>query len=278
LSTGLVAWDGILKTGSSGEYQIAISKLDDCGLQEIAAHSYLLAGILRKKYRLLWLAIWLFICGGVLTVVLLFAIVRAQEKVQSDPAIIGIFPIITPAPSPPQQVPWWVEHLAVPIVFVILGAALGFSFGRLKDWLDNRKRKNVFLRAIRVELLVIRRHLEGTLKDATEARGKLDQGTPEALHLATNFQTGIYSSQVGKLNDVFDPLVIEVVQFYDSLMNLEKIKSRLTVVSFDLTTGTTEADKIIAMAVHYRSTLDEVIRRINQLLPTSDDLIRKLPT
>jgi hypothetical protein len=291
LNIGLIAWDGILKSGGS-EYYTAISKLEDCGLHEITEHSFQLAGILRKKYRLLWLAIWCFICGGALTVILLIGTVGAQRKDQSDASpigtsrvvgnshVVGNSPIVgtslTITTAPPQRVPSWVEHFAVPILFVVFGAVLGFCFGRLKDWLDDRKRKKIFLRAVRVELSEVHRHLVGTLKDATDTRAKLDDGIPSALHLATTFQTGIYSSQVGRLNDVFDPLVIEVVQFYDRLMNLEKIKSRLTEVSFDLTTGA--AMKEDATAMHYCDTLDEVIRRINQLLPAVDALIRKLPT
>jgi hypothetical protein len=97
------------------------------------------------------------------------------------------------------------------------------------------------------------------------------------LHLATVFQTGIYSSQIGKLKSVFDPLVIEIIQFYDRLSNLERIKSRLTVVSFQLTTGVKEDAQREATAEHYRNTLDEVIKRINLLLLAADALIRKLP-
>jgi hypothetical protein len=120
------------------------------------------------------------------------------------------------------------------MLFTSFGTILGFTFGRLKDWLDDRRAKKVFLRAIRVELSVVRGHLEGTLKDATEARDKLGKEEQVALHLAAVFQTGIYSSQVGKLKNVFDSLVIEIIQFYDRLSNLEKIKARLTAISFEL--------------------------------------------
>lgn len=57
---------------------------------------------------------------------------------------------------------------------------------------------------------------------------------------------------------MFDPVVIEVIQFYDRLANVEKIKSRLTVVSFELTTGMVQpGEQETATAEHYRSTLDE---------------------
>jgi hypothetical protein len=176
-----------------------------------------------------------------------------------------------------EHAPWWLTHIAGPILFTSFGAALGLVLGRLKDWLDDRKSKKVFLKAIRVELSVARGHLEGTLKDATEARDKLHQQEYVALHLATVFQTGIYSSQIGKLKDVFDPLVIEIIQFYDRLSNLERIKSRLTVVSFDLTTGVKDDADREGTAEHYRNTLDEVIKRIDLLLPAADALVSGLP-
>ena len=164
----------------------------------------------------------------------------------------------------------------VPAFFTLIGAGLGFALGRLKDWLDDRKLRKTFLRAVRVELSVARGHLDGTLKDATGARTQLNMGVPVALHLATAFQTGIYAHQIGKLKDVFDPLVIECIQFYDKLANLERLKTRLTTVSFELATGvSTETGQ--GTAIHYRDTLDEIIKRINQLLPAADSLINKLP-
>ena len=157
-------------------------------------------------------------------------------------------------------VPWWLDHIAVPTFFTFIGAGLGFALGRLKDWLDDRKAKKIFLKAIRVELSVAREHLEGTLKNTTEVRNQLDKGVPVALHLVTAFQTGIYSSQIGKLKEVFDPLVIEVIQFYDRLANLERIKSRLIAGSFELSTGVVDDVEKAGTAVHYRDTLPKSSR------------------
>ncbi len=171
--------------------------------------------------------------------------------------------------------PWWLDRIVVPVSFTLFGALLGFISGRLKDRLDDRKAKKVFLKAIRVELSALHEHLDGTLRDAVKAREELKKGISVALHLGTFFQTGIYASQVGKLRDVFDSLVIEVIQFYDKLANLERVKSRLTVVSFELATNV--AGDSGASALHYRDTLDEVINRIEKLLPEADALIRKLP-
>jgi Family of unknown function (DUF5706) len=83
LTTGLVAWNGIVKTGSSGQYHDSILKLNDCGLQETAGHSYDLARILRTKYRVLSGAICTFILGGIMAVVLLISSIVTQQRAQS---------------------------------------------------------------------------------------------------------------------------------------------------------------------------------------------------
>lgn len=158
---------------------------------------------------------------------------------------------------------------------------LGFGAGRINDWWNARRIKKAFLRAIRVELSTLRQHLAGTLKDATEAREDLrEKGMRKALYLATSFQTGVYTCQLGKLRDVFDPLVLEVIRLYDQLSNLERVKNHITRRSFDLaalTGSTMDNEKESPLAQDYMSSLDEVIKRINTLLLESDGLIKKLP-
>jgi hypothetical protein len=185
---------------------------------------------------------------------------------------------MAPASIPSLPIPWWLDHLLVPIVFTFFGALLGFGFGRLKEWLDDRKTRGAFLRAARVELLTIRGHLEGTLNDATEYKESLERGERRVLYLVTNFQTTVYTSQLGKLKDVSDPRVFEVLQFYDKLSNLQRIKSHQTSASFDLA-KLTEQDlqKEGPLVTLYSSGLNEVIKRINELLPAADSLVAKLP-
>jgi hypothetical protein len=80
LCTGLIAWCGILKTGNSSQYLDSVSVINDGGLQEIATHSHELAKILKRKYDLLWLAIWAFILAGVTTVPLVVASALPHTK------------------------------------------------------------------------------------------------------------------------------------------------------------------------------------------------------
>ncbi len=116
--------------------------------------------------------------------------------------------------------------------------------------------------------------------DATEAKKNIERDEGPVLHLATAFQTGIYVSQLGKLRDVSDPLIIEVIRFYDKLSNLERIKSHLTSSSFELTrlarTGE-DVQKEGPIVAFYVLSLDEVIRRISELMPIADSVIALLP-
>jgi hypothetical protein len=179
------------------------------------------------------------------------------------------------------QIPWWFDRVATPAILLLVGTALGFGAGRINDWWNARRMKKAFLRAIRVELSTLRQHLAGTLKDATEAKEDLlEKGIRKALYLATSFQTGVYTCQLGKLRDVFDPVVLEVIRFYDQLSNLERVKNQISRRSFELavlTGSNADKEKEQPLAQDYICSLDEAIRRINTLLLESEGLISKLP-
>lgn len=108
----------------------------------------------------------------------------------------------------------------------------------------------------------------------------LQKGIRKALYLSTPFQTGVYTCQLGKLRDVFDPLVLEVIRFYDQLSNLEKVKNHVARRSFELaalTGSSADKEKEQPLAQDYISSLDEAIKRINTLLLESEALMSKLP-
>jgi len=126
----------------------------------------------------------------------------------------------------------------------------------------------------------LRQHLAGTLKDVTEARDDLLKvGIRKALYLSTSFQTGVYNCQLGKLRDVFDPLVLEVIRFYDQRSNLERVKDHLSRRSFELavlTGSNSDKEKEQPLAQDYVSSLEEAITRINTLLLESEGLTGRL--
>jgi hypothetical protein len=180
-----------------------------------------------------------------------------------------------------EQTAWLVEHIAVPAFFVLLGALLGFVAGQIKDYFDSRRIKKSFLKAIRIELTTLRKHLEGTLKDVTEVLDGLRQkGARKALHLSPKFQVGVYTSQLARLRDVSDLVVLEIIRLYDQLSNLEIVKAHVTARSFELsalTESNSDIEKENPIGSDYASSLEEVKRKINQLIPAADALIPKLP-
>jgi hypothetical protein len=178
---------------------------------------------------------------------------------------------MTTPPTAPPVPPWW-----PPMLYTFFGACLGFAVTRLTNWLDERRAQKRFFAAVHTELTAINEHLKGTLKDATENKEQFDKGRPSALYLATTFQRGIFDSQIGKLKSVAEPLVIEIVQFYDKLSNLERVKSLFTSVGFELT-GLKDTDERVAqLSPKYYSALSEIIKRSHDLLPLLSSLIAKL--
>jgi hypothetical protein len=130
-------------------------------------------------------------------------------------------------------------------------------------------------------MITIQEHLRGTLKDVTEAKEGLEGGKAYVIHLATVFQTSVYGTQLGKLRDVSDPLILEVIRFYDKLSNLERIKSHLTANSFELRKLTVASEdnwKEGPLVSLYISALNEVIKRISDLIPQAESLIALLPS
>jgi hypothetical protein len=181
--------------------------------------------------------------------------------------------VTTPAASS-NEVPWW-----LPVLYTSFGACLGFVLARLQGRLEKRETRKSFLSGVRAELTTMDEHLKGTLKNATEYKERFDKGDRSLLYLPTDFQRGIFDSQIGKLKSVADPLVIEVIQFYDKVSNLEKVKVHFTSVAFDLTGlpfEPKENDRTEPLVAKYYPALNEIIKRINELLPIVSGLLAKL--
>lgn len=174
----------------------------------------------------------------------------------------------------------WLQDFVVPAYYTFFGAVLGFAASQVKDFIDSRRYRKSFLKAIRVELTTLHQHLAGTLTDVTEVINVMKAGEKKALHLSTTFQTGVYNSQLGKLRDVSDPLILEVIRLYDQLSNLERVKAHVAKRAFELaalTNSGTDLEHENPIASDYESSLKEVQKRISKLIPDTDNLISKLP-
>src|ERR1700730_12025746 len=99
---------------------------------------------------------------------------------------------------------WWLEHVAVPASFVLLGAAIGFILGRINQWLDARKSRKNFLQAIAIELRGLQRHLKITKSSADEALADFVKGKSETVNFTDSYELMIFNTQLGKLTDISD--------------------------------------------------------------------------
>ncbi len=109
--------------------------------------------------------------------------------------------------------PWWVSNLATPAFFTSLGAALGFLFGEIKEWLQSRRSKKAFFTAIAVEVAALETALEETGQQAEDSLQRLmESGQPPQLGLF--WVTTVFDTQLGKLRDVADDLLLQTIETY----------------------------------------------------------------
>jgi hypothetical protein len=122
----------------------------------------------------------------------------------------------TPVPS------WWVNGIVLPTIFLFLGATIGFAATWVRDQLDARNAKKAFMKAIRHELEALDQQLSSTIAEVEEASRKLD----ESQHLpqfGIAFRTAVYSTQLGKLKNLDDPILLEIVAVYSHISSLDEI-------------------------------------------------------
>jgi hypothetical protein len=83
--------------------------------------------------------------------------------------------------------------------------------------------KPAFLRAIDMELGALGSQLDGSILNVNLARRELATGNGHSPHWALALRTAVFSSQLPKLRDVDDPLLIEIIHFYSDLGTLQQV-------------------------------------------------------
>jgi hypothetical protein len=116
----------------------------------------------------------------------------------------------------------WAREFAIPALFTFLGAVIGFLSSQLRDSWEARRNKKTFARAIGMELDALGTQLDDTLNEVRDSAARVDaRGT--GPQFAYSFRTAVFTSQLGKLRDVDDPLMIRIVHFYSDLGTLQHI-------------------------------------------------------
>jgi len=120
----------------------------------------------------------------------------------------------------------WLREFLFPALFLIIGAVLGavltYFTGRLSDNRKAKRAKESFLRAIGMELDALGTQLDASLQEVKDSTARVTRGAGAAPHFAAALRTSVFTSQLGKLQDVDDPLLIAVVHFYSDLGTLEQ--------------------------------------------------------
>jgi len=124
----------------------------------------------------------------------------------------------------------WLREVVVPVVFILFGSALGFVLSQINDDRKANRAKQSFLRAIRMEMDALSDQLDGSLH-AVKVSKKTVAANGNGPKFAAAFRTSVFMSQIGRVRDVDDPLVIEIVHFYSDLGVLQPIFDGLNELS-----------------------------------------------
>jgi hypothetical protein len=174
------------------------------------------------------------------------------------------------------QLPWWVSSLVIPAFFIVLGAAVAFLSGQVKDWLQARHNRNAFLEAIGTELRSIKTNLEDAEKFAEILVVKL-QVTGHAPQIIPKWGTKLFDTQLGKLRNVADKLVAETVQAYALVGQIDRIVEFVNAQSREYLSANAGNEKADAQA-RLKSSLMVLGEEITKAVPKLHALIQKLPS
>jgi hypothetical protein len=115
-----------------------------------------------------------------------------------------------------DQLPWWVDRL-VNAGFAFVGATIGFAGGWYKDAIAARRAKTAFKIAIRYELEGLKSQLDEALFIVQDGRQRFERDPRSPPQFAVSLRNTVFSTQLGKLQDLNDPLILEITRFYSDL-------------------------------------------------------------
>jgi hypothetical protein len=170
----------------------------------------------------------------------------------------------------------YLDKVVLPGFFVLLGAAVGFLAARTKDMLDERRIKAAFLRAMRVELSAMESFIEESISQAeANARG-LASSSERVTIIVGTFRNEVFSTQLGNLRDVSDPLLMEIVRLYANLDSLDNGVAQMNGLSGRLVSSVGSQERA-QLCEAVASCLSSVIQRMKLCLRLIRPILEKLP-
>jgi hypothetical protein len=115
----------------------------------------------------------------------------------------------------------WLRELVSPAIFTTLGAALGLGASLVLDEWKAKRAKKAFMRAVGMELDRLSDQLDGSYHAVIEALQSVANQNHRP-YFASALRTSVFTNQVGKISDVSDPLVVDVIVFYSDLGTLRQ--------------------------------------------------------
>lgn len=184
---------------------------------------------------------------------------------------------MVPAAPTLQTLPWWGDRLVIPAVFALLGAAITFATGQMTARRQRRRAKRAFLQAIRLELRGLEEQLQASLKELQGSKDRLDRNVaaPPPI-LVGMLRTTVFTSQLGKLSDLSDPLIYEIIKLYSDIPVLLEIIGALNQHSKDLAKDDGMAQQARRIKI-VASIVTALILQCDGFVGRIRNLIEKLP-
>ncbi len=117
----------------------------------------------------------------------------------------------------------WLREFVVPVFFTLFGVALGYIATLMRDERKARRDKQSFLCPVGMELDALSDQLDASLYEVKGSTDRVMGGGATGPQFAAALRTAVFTTQVAKLRDVDDPLLISVVHFYSDLGTLQHI-------------------------------------------------------
>jgi hypothetical protein len=178
-----------------------------------------------------------------------------------------------------QAVPYfsWLREFAVPAFFTLFGAALGYIATLIRDERKAKRDKQAFLRAVGMELDALSNQLDASLYEVKGSTDRVNGGSPTGPQFAAALRTAVFTSQVAKLRDVDDPLLISVVHYYSDLGTLQHILEMVNDLSAEFTRADAFSGQKESVRPRLLSTLIELQNQISIFGKRLRELRAKLP-
>jgi hypothetical protein len=144
-------------------------------------------------------------------------------------------------------VPEWADKFVLPAFFTLLGALVSLIVSEWKDYHQAKKRKHAFLRAVGMELDALTDQLNASLKevDASQVRLRAFGAGPYLVGVVRNT---VFTSQLGKLRDVDDPVIMEVIKLYSDLGTVEQVRDAVNELGKVYSATTSDVQKSVAQS------------------------------